>query len=228
MTIYTAAITLFLVLDPLGNIPLFLGELNRIERKRRPAVLLREMVIALAILIAFLFFGKYILRGMNISQPAVSIGGGIVLFLIALRMIFPNRRAAHNPADSDESEPLVVPLAVPLLAGPSSMATLILFTTREPDRIFEWLLALLIAWSAAAVLLFSAGVLRKVLGRRGLAALERLMGMILTTMAVQMLLSGIEMFVGDTLNGAYIGLLQEAGRFVDRAAYLRQYTHHLG
>lgn len=199
MTIYTASITLFLVLDPLGNIPLFLAVLNRIEPERRRRVLLREMVVALAILVGFLFFGKYILRGMNISEPALSMGGGIVLFLIALRMIFPNWRAPVNGGDGDETEPFIVPLAVPLLAGPSSMATLILFSTQAPGRLMDWFFALLIAWSVSAALLYSAEALRRILGSRGLAALERLMGMILTTMAVQMLLSGVEMFVHSAL-----------------------------
>lgn len=199
MTIYTAAITLFLVLDPLGNIPLFLSVLNRIEPGRRRHVLLREMVVALAILVAFLFFGKYILHGMNISEPALSIGGGIVLFLIALRMIFPNWRAPAQAGDEVETEPFIVPLAVPMLAGPSSMATLILFSTQAPGRLLDWFIALLVAWSVSAALLYSAEALRRVLGARGLAALERLMGMILTTMAVQMLLTGIEMFVHSAL-----------------------------
>lgn len=199
MTIYTAAITLFLVLDPLGNIPLFLGVLNRIEPARRRQILLRENVIALAILVAFLFFGKYILRGMNISEPALSIGGGVVLFLIALRMIFPHWRGSPETADGLEAEPFIVPMAVPMLAGPSSMATLILFSTQAPGRLLEWFVALLIAWSASATILFSADFLRRILGARGLAALERLMGMILTTMAVQMLLTGIEMFVHSAL-----------------------------
>jgi len=199
MTIYTASITLFLVLDPLGNIPLFLAVLNRIEPERRRRVLLREMVVALAILVGFLFFGKYILHGMNISEPALSMGGGIVLFLIALRMIFPNWRAPVNGGDGDETEPFIVPLAVPLLAGPSSMATLILFSTQAPGRLMDWFFALLIAWSVSAALLYSAEALRRILGSRGLAALERLMGMILTTMAVQMLLSGVEMFVHSAL-----------------------------
>lgn len=199
MTIYTAAITLFLVLDPLGNIPLFLAVLNRIEPERRRRILLREMVIALAILVAFLFFGKYILHGMNISQPALSIGGGVVLFLIALRMIFPTGRGLTDPSELEDDEPLIVPLAVPLLAGPSSMATLILFSTQEPGRLFDWFIALLIAWSASAAVLFSAELLRRALGRRGLAAIERLMGMILTTMSVQMLLSGIEVFLDGAM-----------------------------
>jgi multiple antibiotic resistance protein len=195
VTIYTAAITLFLVLDPLGNIPLFLSVLSDIDPARRRKISLGEREIALAILVAFLFFGKYILRGMNISQPALSIGGGIVLFLIALRMIFPGRSAAVVETNARDEEPLIVPLAVPLIAGPSAMATLILFSTQEPERITAWLIALLIAWAASATILFAADALRKTLGRRGLAALERLMGMILTTMAVQMLLTGIGMFL---------------------------------
>lgn len=195
MSIYSAAITLFLVLDPLGNIPVFLGVLGNVDPRRRRTIILREMVIALIILSAFLFFGKYILRGMNISQPALSIGGGIVLFLIALRMIFPRRGGTADGETDGEDEPLIVPLAIPLIAGPSAMATLILFSTQAPDRLGEWMIALVAAWLAAALVLMSADFLRRVLGRRGLAALERLMGMILITMSVQMLLSGIEMFV---------------------------------
>lgn len=194
MSIYAAAITLFLVLDPLGNIPVFLGVLDHVEPGRRKTIILREMIIALVILSVFLFFGKYILQGMNISQPALSMGGGTVLFLIAIRMIFP-RRAAASEAGEHEDEPLIVPLAIPLIAGPSAMATLILFSTQYPDRLIDWLIALVVAWLAASMVLISADFLRRALGRRGLAAMERLMGMILITLSVQMLLSGIEMFV---------------------------------
>jgi len=195
VSIYTAAITLFLVLDPLGNIPVFLGVLGNVDPRRRKAIIVREMVIALVILSAFLFFGKFILRGMHISQPALSIGGGVVLFLIAIRMIFPRRQSGTDATEPDDDEPLIVPLAVPLVAGPSAMATLILFSTQYPDRLVDWLIALIAAWLAASAVLVSADFLRRALGRRGLAATERLMGMILTTMSVQMLLSGIEMFV---------------------------------
>lgn len=196
MTLASAAITLFLVLDPLGNIPIFLGVLDGVAPERRRAVIIREMVIALAILSLFLAFGKFILAGMGISQPALSIGGGVVLFLIAIRMIFPGRRGV---VDGDEpragEEPLIVPLAVPLVAGPSAMATLILFGTQQPDRLLDWFGALAIAWTASLVVLLASDLLRRLLGRRGLAAVERLMGMILTTIAVQMLLTGIELFM---------------------------------
>lgn len=202
MSIYTAAITLFLVIDPLGNIPVFLGVLGNVDPQRRKAIIFREMVIALGILALFLFFGKYILRGMHISQPALSIGGGVVLFLIALRMIFPRRPNGGESGEAGDDEPLIVPLAVPLVAGPSTMATLILFATQHPNRLMDWMIALIVAWGAASIVLISADFLRRALGRRGLAAMERLMGMILTTMAVQMLLSGIEMFVAEQLAGA--------------------------
>lgn len=194
MTIYTAAITLFLVLDPLGNIPVFLGVLSTVPPARRRRIIIREMVIALLILSLFLFFGRYILRGMGISQPAVSIGGGVVLFLIAVRMIFPRRGGSDYTDDVHGDEPLIVPLAVPLVAGPSAMATLILFATSHPERIMDWLAALIIAWGVALAVLLSGELLRTLLGRRGLAAMERLMGMILITMAVQMLLTGVELF----------------------------------
>ncbi len=196
MNVYGAAITLFLVMDPLGNIPLFLSILERVSPQRRRQVILREMVIALAILTVFLFFGQYILQGLHISEPALSIGGGVVLFLIALRMIFPRATGADDTADTGE-EPLIVPLAVPLVAGPSAMATLILFSTQYPGQILDWTIALFVAWAASLIVLLSGDVLRRILGRRGLAAMERLMGMILTTLAIQMLLSGIEKFVAD-------------------------------
>lgn len=199
MTITSAAITLFLVMDPLGNIPVFLSLLEEIEPRRRLRIIIREMLLALAILLVFLFFGKYILTGLHISEPALSIGGGVILFLIALRMIFPRPEAStESGARADAipgQEPLLVPLAVPLVAGPSAMAMVILFATQYPNRLVSWLVALLIAWFASALILLSAEVLRKYLGRRVIKALERLMGMILTTLAVEMLLRGIESYL---------------------------------
>jgi multiple antibiotic resistance protein len=192
MTIYSAAITLILVMDPFGNIPVFLSLLKDYNSTRRRIIILREMGIALAILILFLFFGKYILAGMNISEPALAIAGGIILFFIAIRMIFPSpvRGAQHA-----QEEPIIVPLAVPLVAGPSSMATIILFSTGHPDRLGMLLGALALAWAVSLIVLQFSDTLHRAIGSRGLNALERLMGMILTTMAVQMLLDGIQKFV---------------------------------
>lgn len=193
MPLYTAALTLFLVMDPLGNVPLFLSVLSRVPPHRRLIVLLREMIIAFAVLVIFLFFGRYILAGLDITEPALSIGGGVVLFLIAIRMVFPAGRQASEP---DDDEPLIVPLAIPLMAGPSAIATVILFATQYPDRMLISFAGLGIAWVSSSIILISADALRRFLGARLLSALERLMGMILTTLAVQMLLSGIELYIG--------------------------------
>ncbi|TFH06503.1 MAG: NAAT family transporter [Spirochaetales bacterium] len=197
MTVYTAAITLFLVMDPLGNIPVFLTVLENVDPGRRRRVIVREMVIALAVLTLFLFFGKYILQGLHISEPALSIAGGVILFLIALKMIFPVGDVSVGVHDHDPNqEPLVVPLAVPLVAGPSAMAMVILIATQYPERMLTWFMALLIAWVASSAILLSADVLRRYLGRRAIKAMERLMGMILTTVAIEMLLRGIETYLG--------------------------------
>src|SRR3990167_931771 len=124
MTLYTATITLFLVLDPLGNIPLFLSTLNTVNPKRRKQIIFRETCIAFLILTFFLFFGKYILEYMQISESALSIAGGIILFLIAIRMIFP-QEDTPQPV-SLAGEPFIVPLAIPLVAGPSAMTFVML------------------------------------------------------------------------------------------------------
>ncbi len=179
-------------MDPFGNIPVFLSLLKDFSGRRRRIIILREMIIAFVVLGLFLFFGKYILSGMNISEPALEIAGGVILFFIAIRMIFPGpARGRHAITE----EPMIVPLAVPLVAGPSSMATVILFSTGNPGQLLTLLASLSIAWAVSFVVLFFSDFLHRVIGSRGLAALERLMGMILTTMAVQMLLDGIEKFI---------------------------------
>lgn len=192
MNIYAATITLVLVMDPLGNIPMFLSVLNSVDVKRRKLITLRETFIAFVILLLFLFFGKYILASMNISGPALSIAGGIILFLIAIRMIFPHEE--HAKRNHQFTEPFIVPLAIPLVAGPSAMAFVMLLANQAPKEIWLWALALFISYLICTVILVFADFLRKILGERGLIAIERLMGMILTTMAVQMFLSGISEF----------------------------------
>lgn len=193
MTIYTAAILLFLVMDPLGNIPIFLSVLKDVEPAHRRRIIIRELIIAYGVLLLFLFFGHHILDLLQITEPSLSIAGGVILFIIALKMIFPQQEGVFGA--TQEREPLIVPLAIPLVAGPSSIATILLLSAQDPTRILDWFVALTGAWLVSAVILFGSGLLRKVLRRRGLAALERLMGMILTTVAVQMLLSGIEQFI---------------------------------
>lgn len=193
MTLYSAIITLILIMDPLGNIPLFLSILKSVEPKKRKRIILRESFIALIILVLFLFFGQYILEGMHISQPALAIAGGIILFLIAIRMIFPEQ--GHEDKPRPDVEPFIVPLAVPLIAGPSTMTMVMLLANQSPYDMSRWLIALLSAWFITTIILVFADFLRKILGERGLTAIERLMGMILTTMAVQMLLTGLEQFL---------------------------------
>jgi multiple antibiotic resistance protein len=193
MTLYSAAITLILVMDPLGNVPLFLSVLNKVDPKKRQRIILRETFIAFIILSLFLFFGQYLLEGMNISQPALEIAGGIILFLIAIRMIFPEH--GNEEKSPLSGEPLIVPLAVPLIAGPSTMTMVMLLANQAPGQILLWFTALTIAWLVTTFILVFSDVLRKLLGERGLTAIERLMGMVLTTMAVQMFLSGLQQFL---------------------------------
>ncbi len=194
MTIYSAALMLILIMDPFGNIPVFISVLASVDPSKRSRIILREMLIALAILVVFLFFGKYILAGMHITEPALSISGGIILFLIALKMIFPPEVQSHG--ENYGSDPLIVPLAMPMVAGPSAMTMVILLSTGNPEKIWMIFAALIIAWSFTALILVSAEKTSALLGKKFLTAIERLMGMILTTMAIQMLLTGIKDFMG--------------------------------
>ena len=189
MDILSAVITLFLVMDPLGNVPLFLSVLKTVPPQRRRLVLVREMLIAYAVLIVFLLIGSSLLRFLGLQPEAVSIAGGIVLFLIALRMIFPDRGSLSG--DPIEGEPFVVPLAIPLVAGPSALATLLLLQSTPGATAQALMIAVTLAWGLSAVILLSSTSLYRVLGERGLIAMERLMGMLLVMVAVQMLLNGI-------------------------------------
>ena len=193
MTIASAALLLFLILDPLGNIPVFLGLLKPLSPARRRVVLAREMLIALGVLMLFLWGGRYALDLMHLRQESVSIAGGIVLFLIGLRMIFPPPEGLMG--DLPEGEPFIVPLAIPMVAGPSGMAAVMLMGSQEPDRMGAWRLALMIAWAATAAILFSATYLYKYLGGRALTAIERLMGMVIVAISVQMLLDGLAAYL---------------------------------
>ena len=188
--IISSAVVLFFVMDPLGNIPIFLSLLKDIEPKRRWKIISRELLIALVILLIFLFFGQQLLNLLQLETESVSIAGGIILFIIGIRMVFPSRRGIMG--DQLEGEPFIVPLAIPLIAGPSTLATLMLFVHSDPTNMLNWLSVLLIAWTITAVILLSAPIFYKVLRKRGLAAIERLMGMILIMISVQMLVTGIK------------------------------------
>jgi len=189
MTTLSAALLLFLILDPLGNIPVFLSLLKPLPAKRQRIVLIRELLIALVVLFVFLWAGRYVLAAMHLRQESVSIAGGIVLFLIGLKMIFPSPEGMFG--ETEGGEPFIVPMAIPLVAGPSGMAAVMLFSTQYPDRMLDWSLALFIAWFGTALILLSATSLYKLLGKPVLVAVERLMGMLLVAISVQMLLDGV-------------------------------------
>lgn len=194
MTITSAILLLLLVLDPFGNIPLFVSALAKVDPTRHQKIIIREVTAAFIILIFFLFFGKFFLDLLHISSPALNIAGGIILFLIALKMIFPQPDGIFGTTEF--KEPFLVPLAIPLIAGPSSLTTVLLLSTREPSRLPEWLLAIGVVYLISLPILLLSSKLNQMLGSRVLTALERLMGMVLTTIAVEMLLNGIREFVG--------------------------------
>lgn len=193
MTVASAGMLLFLILDPLGNIPVFLSLLRGLPPQRQRLILARELVIALGVLMLFLWAGKYALELMHLRQESVSIAGGIVLFLIGIRMIFPPPEGLLG--ELPEGEPFIVPMAIPMVAGPSGMAAVMLMGTQEPDRMGAWSLALFLAWLGTASILFSATYLYKWLGQRALMALERLMGMLLVAISVQMFLDGVQNYL---------------------------------
>lgn len=193
VSITSAAALLFLVMDPLGNIPFFLTAVRSVAKDRRQFVIARELLIALAIMIVFIFAGRSILSGLHVSKEALTASGGVILLLIALRMIFPTPETTLEEVGLPD-EPFIVPLAIPYTAGPSLLATEILLMSQEPQRWLAWLTALLLAWFFSAVILYCSGYLERILGDRMLVALERLMGMALVMISIQMLFDGIQQF----------------------------------
>jgi multiple antibiotic resistance protein len=191
--IASVAVTLFLIMDPLGNVPVFNAVLSKLDQTHRTKVVARELVIAFFILLGFLFVGEALLGFLGLTQPSLNIAGGLLLFIISLRMIFPSR--PDHGGEAVDEDPFIVPLAVPLIAGPSTIAVLLLLNSSQPGRIVEWVVALFLAWLGTTILLLGSQQLLSVIGTRGSLALERLMGMILVILATQMLLDGIRDFI---------------------------------
>lgn len=191
-TFLSATILLLLITDPIGNIPIFANALKSVPPPRRARVILREILIAFLLLLAFMFGGAGFLRAMNLSELALQIGGGVILFLIALRMIFPP--TTHGD-DVQQEEPLIVPLAVPSIAGPSALATVLLLVSQQPQQRMEWVGALCTTMLISAVVLVSAERILRVVGTRVVTAIERLMGLVLVSVAIEMLLRGVKTFV---------------------------------
>lgn len=190
-TFGSATILLFLILDPFGNIPIFANALRDVAPQRRPRVILREVLIAFVLLLTFMFMGDSFLRVMNLSELSLQLAGGVILFLIALRMIFP---PPPGQPQAEVGEPLIVPLAVPALAGPSALATVMLLVSQAPQRRLEWIAALSVTMILSAIVLVLAERIQRVLGDRFVIAVERLMGLILVAVSVEMLLRGFKAY----------------------------------
>jgi len=190
VTVLSAIFLLFIIMDPIGNVPLFLSILKNIAPEHRRKIIVRELLIALLVLLVFMFSGKYILAFLQISESSLGIAGGIMLLTISFKMIFPGKGDVYSHQEG--AEPLIVPLAVPLLAGPSAIAAVILMMAQEPDRWPDWALALVVAWLLAGVILISSETLGRKLGVRALIAIERLMGILLLLVSVNMLVEGIK------------------------------------
>lgn len=190
MTVLAAIFLLIIIMDPIGNVPVFLSILKNIPLERRKKIIIRELIIAFAILLFFMFIGRYLLQLLQIEQSSLGIAGGIILFIIAIRMIFPGTKPmfTHN----EEAEPLVVPLAIPMLAGPSAIAAVILLMAQEPNRWIEWIFVVFVASLISGIILISSEALGSKLGNRALTAIERLMGIFLIMVSVDFILDGIK------------------------------------
>lgn len=188
MNLLALAVTLFLVLDPFGNAAIFHAVLSKVPENRRRPVLIRELLFALLILLGFLFAGKHLLGFLGVRPATLSISGGILLFLIALGMVFPTRSVLGETGDE---EPFIVPLAVPMMAGPSSIALILLTSSKYPAAVGAIALAVTGAWLASSVILLLSPALLRLMGTKGTRALERLMGLLLILVAVQMFLDGV-------------------------------------
>lgn len=191
--IFSAAVLLLLVIDPFGNVPIVIAALSNVAAGRRARVVLRECAAAYVILLAFMFGGQTFLAWLQLSETSLAIAGGIILFLIALRMVFRHPEGVFG--DPPGVEPFIVPLAIPSIAGPSALATVMLMVSRDPTHRLAWVIALTAAMIVATLVLLASYRLQRVLGERGMLAVERLMGLVLTALAVQMLLDGVRAYV---------------------------------
>lgn len=189
----SAIVLLLLVVDPFGNVPVVNTMLADVPAARRRYVIVRECGIAFLVLAGFMLFGPGILAVMQLSETSLSIAGGVILFLIAIRMVFAHPEGAFGPGP--RGEPFIVPLAIPLISGPSALATVMLLASKEPRELGMLAGALVVTMAVATAVLLAGERLQRWMGDRGMQALARLMGLILTAIAVEMLLGGIRMFV---------------------------------
>jgi len=192
-TFLSALVLLLLVLDPLGSLPVFIAVMRNVAPERRTRVALRESALAFAALVFFMLTGQWFLTLMRLSERSLEVAGGVILLIIAMRMIFATGGEIYA-ADGQGREPLIFPLAVPLLAGPSAMATVLLLASRQPERLLAWIGALTVAMLFSAAVLIGADRIRKWIGSSMVSAIEKLMGLVLTAIAVEMILAGLKRY----------------------------------
>jgi len=193
----SALVLLLLVLDPFGSLPIFISVMRPVEPARRTRVALRETALAFGVLLAFMLTGQAFLSLMRLSERSLEVAGGVILLVIAMRMIFASGDEVYS-AEGSGREPLIFPLAVPLLAGPSAMATVLLLASRQPERLWHWIGALTVAMAVSAVVLLAADRIRQWIGDSMVSAIEKLMGLVLTAIAVEMVLAGLKRYFFET------------------------------
>jgi MarC family membrane protein len=193
-TFLSATILLIVITDPLGNIPLFIYNMRKVSKERRLKVIVRECLVAFAVLLVFMLFGRQMLSLLRLSEETLRIAGGVILFLIALNMIFPGTGVAVGQ-DGLADEPFIVPVAIPLISGPSAMVTAMLVAASNPRRMPEWIAAAAITISVTFVVFLASDKIKEVLGDQAISAIEKLMGLVLTAMSIEMLLSGVAAYI---------------------------------
>lgn len=191
LEIFTLAFSFTLLMDPVGNIPIYVAVLKELPPRRQKIIIIREMIIALVTILLFYWLGDAILAALRVTPETIQVSGGIILFIIALRMIFPT--AKDTTVEYSGIEPFIVPLAIPLVAGPTILAAVMIYSKKAID---SWIVmvALFFAWLVSTLILVSSTFLEKLLGKRGIIACERLMGFVLTLISLQMFLEGIKRF----------------------------------
>lgn len=189
--IFSNALLLFFILDPLGNVPLLLNILKKVDKSRRTQIIVRETFIGLIILLVFLFFGDNFLSIFHLEKESITLAGGIIFFVIAIKMIFPDPSGENLFGTRENSDPLIVPIAMPMIAGPSALATLLVLAKTHSENKILLFVSLMIAWAVSTIVLLLSPLLYKLLKDKGLAALEKLIGMLLLLMSVQMFIDGV-------------------------------------
>lgn len=195
MSLFSISLILFLIIDPIGNVSIYHNLLEGYSKKQRLWVVMREMLFALVAMMIFYLLGEYVLSFLSITPTALQLSSGVILLIAAIKILFPGMgefRAIYR----SHKEPYIIPLAIPLVAGPSLLATIMLFSQFEGVS-FYILPAILFAWLASLLILLNAPVIHRAIGDNGLGAAERVMGMVLVLLAIQRFLEGMNLFIAS-------------------------------